>query len=91
MKIVFIIALGIIGFVSGRDAIGRESPEPPPADRVHLHWLPDWLSAWELISDEVFSLPRATPPKMVFFDKDSVHTTPEITAPDGEMFRGPTL
>ena len=91
MKIIVTIGLLIIGFISWRDAASMKCNDQPPPDRVQLDWLQHWLSAWELISDEVFSLPRANPPKMVFFDKDSVYTTSEVTAPRGERFSGPTL
>lgn len=54
-------------------------------------WLSKWLSAWELVSNNILQLPQDTIPDMLFFDKNFVYTTSTVSAPKGRPFNGPML
>lgn len=54
-------------------------------------WLHNWLSAWELVSNNILSLPKDTIPDMLFFDENFIYTTSTISAPKGQPFNGPTV
>lgn len=54
-------------------------------------WLNNWLSAWELVSNNILQLPADTIPDMLFFDENFIYTTSTISAPNGQPFNGPTV
>lgn len=54
-------------------------------------WLNNWLSAWELVSNNILKLPKDTIPDMLFFDENFVYTTSSVSAPAGQPFNGPSL
>jgi hypothetical protein len=54
-------------------------------------WLNNWLSAWELVSNNILNLPKDTIPDMLFFDENFVYTTSTISAPKAQPFNGPTV
>lgn len=54
-------------------------------------WLNNWLSAWELVSNNILKLPKDTIPDMLFFDESFVYTTSIVSAPNAQPFNGPSL
>jgi hypothetical protein len=56
-----------------------------------LAWLQGWFNAWELVDQELLSLPAGTPPLMVFYDDTWVYTTSQVTAPTGSPISGPGM
>lgn len=90
MRKTVIVGIAVATLVLGQNEVCTAQSTFRP-DSTRVGWLYDWLDAWELTSNEIFHLPEAAAPLMVFFDKDSVYTTSEITAPGGERFEGPTL
>lgn len=56
-----------------------------------ITWLYEWLTAWELISNDVFRLEETPPPEMLFFDDKYVYTNSRTSAPKGEKIDGPKL
>jgi hypothetical protein len=66
---------------------------PPPACSLPAAspWITAWMSAWELTSREILSLPDAPAPNIVLFDSACVYTTSEVTAGGASPVDGPTL
>ncbi|RPD41159.1 hypothetical protein EG028_10770 [Chitinophaga barathri] len=61
------------------------------AQEPDLQWLGSWFNAWDLACTQLFRLPPATPPEMVFYDDTYVYTSSAKTAPSGTPIVGPSL
>lgn len=88
-QLILITAIGF--FFSCQNNKQVKSGVLQDSQEIELEWLENWFDAWELIASDVFKLPRANPPVVLFYDNEYVYTTSNVSAPDGEVFNGPKL
>ena len=81
-------ALIAVGLSVCSSSLAQDAPKA--TDNSDHVWQQKWLSAWELMSDQLLKLPRVAPPEILFFDDEYVYTTSGISAPDGVAYAGPT-
>jgi hypothetical protein len=66
----------------------KSTPVPDP---VFYNSVKTWFSAWEMIHKEVYHLEKTEPVDFVFFDEKYVYATSNITIPEGDPVKGPSL
>ena len=88
MKGLISVVITVLFSLSCNGPADNTQETTPPSE---LHWLQQWISAWEFMCNDMLHLPQDSAPEMVFFDSVNVFTTSDVTAPTGTAIDGPAF